>query len=47
MNRKKQILNDTVVATITYNKYKDLLLNNKCLRHLMNIIQSKDQRIGT
>ena len=47
VNRAKQILNDNVVAIITYNEYKDLLLNNKCLRHLINIIQSKDQRIGT
>ena len=35
------------VATISYNKYKDVLLNNKCLRHSMNGIQSKDHRIGT
>ena len=30
-----------------YNEYKDVLLNNKCLRHSMNRIQSKDRRIGT
>ena len=26
---------------------KDVLLNNKYMRHSMNIIQSKDHRIGT
>ena len=28
-----------------HNEYKNVLLNNKCLRHLMNGIQSKDHRI--
>ena len=32
-----------VVATISHNKYKDVLLNDKCVRHTMNRIQSKDQ----
>ena len=40
-------MNRNVVATIRHNKYKDVLLNNKCLRHSMNIIQSKDHKIGT
>ena len=35
------------VATISHGKYKDVLLNKKCLRHPMNRIQSKDHRIGT
>ena len=35
------------VAEINHSKYKDLLLNNKCLRHSVNRIQSKDHRIGT
>ena len=35
------------VATISHNEYKDVLLNNKCLRLSMNRIQSKDNRIGT
>ena len=30
-----------------HNEYKNVLLNNKCLRHLMNGIQSKDHRIET
>ena len=29
------------------NKYKDVLLNNKCLKHSMNRISRKDHRIGT
>ena len=35
------------VATIIYNEYKDVLLNDKCIRHSMNRIQSKDHRIRT
>ena len=36
-----------VVATITHNEYKDVLLNKKCLRHSINWIHSKDHRIET
>ena len=42
-----QPVNKNVVATITYNEYKYVLLNKKYLRHLMNKIQSKDLRIRT
>ena len=35
------------VATISHNEYKDVLLNNKCLRHSMNKIQSKNHTIET
>ena len=38
-------MNRNVVATISHNKYKDVLLNNKW--HSMNRIQSKTHRIGT
>ena len=31
---------------LSHNKYKDLLLNNKFLRHSINEIQSKDHRMG-
>ena len=31
----------------SYNQYKDVLLNKKCIRHSMNRIQSKDHKIGT
>ena len=40
-------MNRNVVTTISYNEYKDELLNNICLRHFMNRTQSKDYRIGT
>ena len=40
-------MNKNVIATISHNEYKDVLLNNKCIRHSMNGIQSKDHRIGT
>ena len=36
-----------VVATISHNEYKDVLLNNKCIRHSMNRIQCKYHKIGT
>ena len=39
-------VNKNVVATISHNEYKDALLNNKCLRHLMNRIQRKNYIIG-
>ena len=29
------------------NEYKDVFLNNKCIRHSVNRIQSKDRRTGT
>ena len=35
-------MNRNAAATISHNEYKDVLLNNKCLRHSMNKIQSKD-----
>ena len=40
-------MNRSIVEKITHNEYKDVLLNNKCLRHSMNRIQSKDHRIKT
>ena len=40
-------MNRNVVEKITYNEYKDVLLSNICLRHLMNRIQSKDYTIKT
>ena len=39
-------MNRNVIATISHNEYKDVLLNNKCIRHSMNRTQSKDHRIG-
>ena len=46
-HKKAKGVNRNVVATISHNEYKDVLLNKKCLRHSMNIIQSKDRRTGT
>ena len=40
-------MNRNAVATISHNEYKDVLLNNKCLRHSINRIQSNDRRIRT
>ena len=44
-NEHKQAkgMNKNVVATISHNEYKDVLLNNKCIRHSMNRTQRKDQ----
>ena len=38
--------NRNAVVTISHNKYKDVLLNNKCLGHSVNRIQSKDHIIA-
>ena len=46
-HKKAKDVNNNVVAAISHNECKDVLLNNKCLRHSMNRIQSKDHRIGT
>ena len=46
-HKKAKGVNRNVVATISHNEYKDVLLNKKCLRHSMNRIQSKDHKIGT
>ena len=45
-HKKAKGANKNVVAAISHNKYKDVLLNNKCIKHSMNRIQSKDHRIG-
>ena len=40
--RRAKGMNKNVVATISHNKSKDVLLNQKCLRRTTNRIQSKD-----
>ena len=40
-------VNKHAAATIGHNEYKDVLLNKKCLGHLMNRIQRKDHKNGT
>ena len=46
-HKKAKGVNKNAVAIISHNEYKDVLLNNKCIRHPRNRIQSKDHRIGT
>ena len=46
-HKKAKGVNKNVVVIISHNKYKVVLLNQKCLRHPMNRIQSKGHRIGT
>ena len=46
-HKKAKDANKNVVATISHNEYKNVLLNKKSLRHLMNRIKSKDHRTGT
>ena len=46
-HNKAKGVNRNVIETISYNEYKDVLLNKKCLRHSMNRIQSKDHKIVT
>ena len=45
--KKTKYVNKNDAATISHDEYKDVLWNEKCLRHSMNRIQSKDHRIGT
>ena len=45
-HRNAKGMNKDVVATISYDEYKDTLLRNKCLRHSMNRIQSKNYKTG-
>ena len=32
-HKKAKDMNRNVVATVSHNEYKDVLLNNKCIRH--------------
>ena len=41
-HKKAKGVNRNVVATISHNECKDVLLNKNCLRHSVNRIQSKD-----
>ena len=45
--KRAKCVNKNVVATISCNEYKDVSLSNRCLRHSMNRIQSKNHRVGT
>ena len=46
-HKKAKDENKNVVATISNNEYKDVLLNRKCIRNSANRIQSKNHRKGT
>ena len=46
-HKKAKDANRNVVAMISHYEYEDALLNNKCIRHSLNRIQSKDHRIRT
>ena len=45
-HKKVEGVSKDVVATISHNGYKDVLLNKKYLRHSMNRIQNKNHKIG-
>ena len=38
---------DSKLVSASHNEYKDVLLNDKCIRHSMNRIQNKNHSIGT
>ena len=40
-HKKAKDLNRNVVEKLIHNKYKDVSLNNKCVRQSIDIIQSK------
>ena len=46
-HKKAKVLNKNVVARISHSEYRDVLLNSKCLRYLMNRVQSKNHESGT
>ena len=46
-HKKARGMNKNVVAIISPSEYKDVFLNEKCLRYFMNRIQSTEHRIGT
>ena len=46
-HKKAKGVDRNIVATISHNECKDVLLNKSFLRHLMNRVQSKDHKIGT
>ena len=46
-HKKANGVNKNAIKAIIRNEYEDILFNKKCLKHLINRIQSKDHRIGT
>ena len=47
MQKKAKGINKNVAAKISHNEYKDVLLNEKCLRYSINRIQGKSHKIRT
>ena len=45
--KKAKGVNRNLLEILTHSEYKNVLLNNKCVSHSMNRIQSKDHRIVT
>ena len=45
--KKAKGLKENVIAKISRNEYKDVLLNKIYLRHSISRIQSKSRKIGT
>ena len=46
-HKKGKTVNKNSLVTIKYTEYKYALLNDKCWRHLMKKIRSKNHKIGT
>ena len=46
-HKKAKCVNKKLFKKITHSKYKDVLLNKKCLRQSVNKIQNKYHKIGT
>ena len=46
-HKKPKGVNENLVATISHDGYKHILLNTNCIRHSMNRIQVKGNKIGT
>ena len=46
-HKKIKGVNKNVIATISHNEHKDILLNQKCLIHSINRTQCKNHRIET
>ena len=40
-------MNKNAAARVSLSKYKDILLNSKCLKHSINIIQSQNHKEKT
>ena len=45
-HKKAKGVKRNIVAIVSHNKYKNVWLNKKCLRHSMKRTQSKDHKYG-